>query len=84
MLFLVIEKFKDVVGIGERFRSKGRMLPEGIVYQASWVDTARLRCFQVMEAPDEEALRPWLAVWDDLVEFEIIRVVTSAEFWASR
>jgi hypothetical protein len=38
----------------------------------------------IMEAPDEEALRPWLAAWDDLVEFEIIRVVTSAEFWASR
>lgn len=83
MLFLVIEQFKngDAAPVGERFRRMGRMMPEGVVYQASWVDRARGRCFQVMEAPDEAALRVWISRWDDLVEFEVIPVVTSAEFW---
>jgi hypothetical protein len=84
MLFMVIEHFKDVAAIGERFRTKGRMLPDGVAYHATWIDPARDRCFQVMEAPHEEALRPWLAAWTDLVEFEIVPVVTSAEFWATR
>jgi hypothetical protein len=37
-----------------------------------------------MEAPHEESLRPWLATWNDLTEFEVIPVVTSAEFWSAR
>jgi hypothetical protein len=53
MLFMIIEHFKNVSAIGERFRAKGRMLPEGVTYQASWVDSRRLRCFQLMEAPAE-------------------------------
>ena len=67
MLFMVIEHFKDVAAIGERFIAKGRMLPEGVTYHASWVDPSRYRCFQLMEAPDEEALRPWLAVCENLI-----------------
>jgi hypothetical protein len=35
-----------------------------------------------MEAPGEEALRPWLAAWSDLTDFEVVPVVTSAQFWA--
>ena len=35
-----------------------------------------------MEAADAQALAPWTAAWSDLVEFEIIPVVTSAEYWA--
>jgi Domain of unknown function (DUF3303) len=84
MLFMVIEKFKDVAAIGERFREKGRMLPDGVSYQASWVDGPANRCFQLMEAPDEEALRPWLAAWSDLTDFEVVTVMTSAEYWAGR
>ncbi len=38
MLFMIIEHFKDVAATGERFRAKGRMLPEGVTYQASWVE----------------------------------------------
>ena len=83
MLFMVIEQFKngDAAPVGERFKRTGRMLPEGVHYQASWVDRARGRCFQVMEAPDAEALRPWIGHWEDLVDFEVIPVVTSSEFW---
>ena len=84
MLFMIIEHFKDVAGIGERFRTKGRMLPEGVKYLASWVEPGRHRCFQLMEAPHEESLRPWLAAWNDLTDFEVVPVVPSAEFWATR
>jgi Protein of unknown function (DUF3303) len=84
MLFMVIERFKngDARAIGERFKSKGRMMPEGVVYHTSWVDAESGRCFQVMEARSLELLKIWVSNWDDLVEFEVIPVVTSSEFWA--
>ena len=86
MLFMVIERFKqaDPTSIGERFRQKGRMLPEGVTYHASWVDSTGARCFQVMEAPSLEALDAWTRRWIDLIDFEIVPVVPSAEFWASQ
>jgi len=83
MLFMVMERFKDAQAIGERFQRSGRMLPENVVYHASWVDAAGMRCFQIMEAPALESLDPWVSRWSDLVDFEILPVVTSAEFWAS-
>ena len=56
MLFMVIETFKDVRAIGERFKQKGRMLPDGVVYHASWVEPSGARCFQIMEAQDAALL----------------------------
>ena len=84
MLFMVIERFKsgDAKPIGERFRRDGRMMPEGVVYHASWVDPAGARCFQLTEAPNPESLAAWTSRWDDLVEFEVIPVLTSADFWS--
>jgi len=58
------------------------MLPEGVTYHASWMDSAGARCFQIMEAPNPELLNAWASRWDDLVEFEIVPVLTSLEFWA--
>jgi uncharacterized protein DUF3303 len=84
MLVMVIERFKqNAQPVGERFKQQGRMLPETVTYQASWVDQVGGRCFQVMEAPDVEAVQPWIQQWDDLIEFEIIPVLTSADFWSS-
>ena len=39
MLFMVIKHFEygDSKLIGERFKSIGRILPEGIAYYASWL-----------------------------------------------
>lgn len=84
MLFMVIEHFKEgsTHRVGERFARSGRMLPEGVIYHASWVDPVNSRCFQVMEAPRRELLDLWVSRWDDLVDFEIIPVLTSANFWS--
>jgi hypothetical protein len=86
MLFMVIERFKDgdPNPAGERFRRCGRILPEGVLYHASWVDSAGARCFQVMEAPNPELLERWITHWEDLIDFEIVPVLTSSEFWAKR
>ncbi len=86
MLFMVIERFRhgDPNPIGDRFRNSGRMLPEGVAYHASWIDSTGTRCFQVMETSDPGLLSTWVSRWDDLIEFEIVPVVTSSEFWASR
>ena len=81
MLFMVIEHFKNGNSkpVYERFRSAGRLLPDGLAYLASWVDTTSPRCFQLMETDDPSALHEWTSRWSDLVDFEIVQVVTSAE-----
>jgi Protein of unknown function (DUF3303) len=83
MLFMVIEDFRngDPGPIRERFVRNGRMLPEGVIYHASWIDPANSRCFQVMEAKDRDALQVWVHRWTDLVEFEIVPVLSSQEYW---
>ena len=81
MLFMVIEHFHpgQAPEVYRRFRERGRMAPEGVRYVASWVDLDYRRCFQVMEAENEEALKAWTVNWDDLVDFEVIPVRTSAD-----
>jgi Protein of unknown function (DUF3303) len=85
MLYMVIENFRnaDPAPIGERFRLRGRMLPEGLIYHASWMDSKGGRCFQVMETQDPALLTTWIKNWDDLIDFEVIPVQTSAEFWSN-
>jgi hypothetical protein len=84
MLFMVIERFKNGAfqHVGERFKRHGRMLPEDVTYHSSWVEPSGTRCFQLMEAPHPDSLAIWVNRWKDLVDFEIIPVLTSAEFWA--
>jgi hypothetical protein len=86
MLFMVIERFRnaDPKPIGERFKQSGRMLPDGLTYHASWVDSKGTSCFQIMEAPRPELLSIWISRWEDLIDFEIVPVLTSADFWALR
>jgi len=86
MLFMIIERFKnrDSKPIGERFKRKGRMMPEGVVYHASWIDPAGARCFQIMEADSVEPLEQWASRWADLADFEIVPVLTSQDYWAAQ
>jgi hypothetical protein len=85
MLFMVIEhpKSGDFQAVGVRFQLRGRMLPENVTYHASWIDGRNARCFQIMDAPDRESLEPWIAAWNDLVDFEVVQVQTSAVFWGA-
>jgi len=83
MLFMVIERFQngDFKAVRQRFQDQGRMLPENVLYHASWINAETATCYQVMEAPDRESLQPWIDAWRDLVDFEVVPVETSAEFW---
>jgi hypothetical protein len=81
MLFIVIEHFRnrDAIAVYRRFDEKGRMMPDGLKYVDSWVEENFNRCFQLMECDDPRLFQEWIANWQDLVDFEIIPVVTSAQ-----
>jgi hypothetical protein len=81
MLYMIVEHFRDgdARPVYRRFRDQGRLAPEGLRYVASWVTDDLRRCFQIMECESRQLLAQWTARWEDLIEFEIIPVVTSAE-----
>jgi hypothetical protein len=81
MRYMIVEHFRngDAGPVYRRFAELGRMAPEGLTYVASWVDVELSRCFQVMETADRRLLDLWMEKWRDLVEFEVIPVITSAE-----
>jgi hypothetical protein len=81
MLFMVIERFKnrDAAPVYKRFREQGRMAPEGLKYIDSWIETNFDRCFQLMECDDPELFQAWIANWQDLVDFEVVEVITSKQ-----
>ena len=78
---MVVENFKngDAVPVYQRFREKGRLAPEGLLYISSWVDEDLRKCFQLMEADDKKLLEEWISNWEDIVDFEVYAVMTSAE-----
>jgi hypothetical protein len=81
MLFMVIEYFQPgrAAEVYRRFRDRGRMAPADVRYVSSWVDLEFRRCFQIMEADSDSALREWTRHWENLVSFEIVPGRTSAE-----
>jgi Protein of unknown function (DUF3303) len=81
MLFMVVERFRnrDAKAVYRRFREQGRGAPEGLSYVGSWIETNFDRCFQLMECSDARLLQQWVLFWGDLIEFEIVPVVPSAE-----
>ena len=78
---MVIEHFRnqDAKAVYARFREKGRLMPDGISFVASWVTADLGRCFQVMECDDVTLLQRWVAEWTDLVAFEIVPIVPGKE-----
>jgi hypothetical protein len=89
-LYMVIERFKnrDPAPVYRRFRDQGRMAPDGLNYISSWVDCDLATCYQVMQTADRRLLDQWMANWEDLVEFEVHPVITSAQaadrVWSER
>ncbi len=80
-LYMVVEHFKnqDAIPVYRRFREQGRMAPDGVTYVSSWVDEKFQRCYQLMETHDRRLLDQWMSRWSDLVEFEVVPVMTSKE-----
>lgn len=78
---MVIEKFRngDARPIYRRFREQGRMMPEGLKYVSSWITDDGRTCYQVMECDDRKLLNQWMERWSDLMEFEVLAVLTSPE-----
>jgi uncharacterized protein DUF3303 len=78
---MIVEQFRqgNAEPVYRRFRNEGRLAPEGLKYVASWVTTDFRRCFQVMECDDAKLLEQWMANWADLIEFEVIPVMSSAD-----
>lgn len=81
MQYMIIERFKteELKALYQRFDEKGRMLPEGVSYINSWIDEKVSVCYQVMESDSIEKIDEWISNWNDLVDFEVIPVITSAE-----
>ena len=83
-MFLVIEHFRngDPVPVYGRFRDQGRLAPEGLAYMGSWITDDLSRCYQVMECADRALLDVWISHWRDLVDCEVVPVLSSAEVQA--
>ena len=83
---MVIEHFSpdNLSAVGERFQRSGRMLPDGVTYLNSWMESSGSCCFQLMEAHHLDALNLWTSRWSDVVNFEIFPVQTSGDFWSAR
>lgn len=80
-LYMIVEHFKngDAPAVYRRFRSRGRMMPEGLSYISSWVDEKFERCYQLMQTHDRALLDEWMANWKDLMDFEVFAVIASSE-----
>ena len=81
MQYMIIERFRPgkVKSMYQRFGERGRMLPEGVTYINSWINEPITVCYQVMESDEKTKIQEWISHWNDLVDFEVIPVITSSE-----
>jgi transcriptional regulator GlxA family with amidase domain len=79
--YMVIERFKDgnAAAVYQRFRERGRLVPDGLTYVSSWVDERLERCYQVMATDDRALIDRWIENWSDLVDFDVVPVMTSSQ-----
>lgn len=77
---MVVERFRAgrASEVYERLEREGRLAPEDVSYEGSWVSADLGRCFQLMACDDVAVLQEWVASWEDLVEFEVVPVAPSA------
>lgn len=81
MRYMVIENFHrgQVGDIYRRLEESGRHMPAGLKYVGSWITDDLARCYQVMECDDPRLLDEWISHWADLMDFEVIPVISSDE-----
>ena len=78
---MVIENFRPgkVGAIYRRLQDSGRHIPSGLTYVGSWITDDLTRCYQVMECDDPSLLDEWISNWAELMDFEVIPVISSRE-----
>lgn len=81
MRYMVIETFRlgQAAAIYRRLDESGRQMPAGLTYAGSWITDDLKRCYQVMESDDPRLLDEWISHWADLMEFDVVPVISSAE-----
>jgi hypothetical protein len=80
MQYMIVETNRQgPAPVYARFRERGRMAPEGLTYVSSVVTADGARCFQLMECDDPRLLDEWMEAWKDLVAFEVVPVISSAD-----
>ena len=74
--YMVVETFFPgcKTKIYGRFHTKGRMLPDGLMYLNSWLEKDGDRCFQLMETNDSSLFQVWFENWKDLGKIEVIEL----------
>jgi Protein of unknown function (DUF3303) len=77
MNFLLIMRYKNPKAVNARLREKGYLFPSGILHLGTWIDADLDRGFELVKTYDLRLLRGWMLKWDDLVEFEVVRVLSS-------
>jgi hypothetical protein len=78
---MVIENFHPgkVGAIYRRLVESGRHMPAGLGYVGSWITDDLTKCYQVMECSDPALLDEWISQWADLMDFEVLPVISSDE-----
>ena len=74
MYFLVIAHFDPPSEVAKRYLSKDIMLPLGLEAECTWIDVELKTSFLVLKTLDLRLLHRWMALWSDIVKFEVIRV----------
>jgi hypothetical protein len=79
--YMVIENFRPgrVRDIYRRLEESGRHMPAGLTYVGSWITDDMTTCYQVMECDEPSLLDEWISHWADLMDFEVVPVISSAE-----
>jgi hypothetical protein len=79
MQYMIVETFvRGPEPVYARFQERGRLAPAGLHYVSSVVSDDGRRCWQLMECDDRALLDEWMRSWSDLVEFEVVPVMSSA------
>ena len=80
-LYMVVERVRtdSARDVYDRASKSGRLLPTGLEYVENWVSVDFKICYQLMRTGDEKLFQTWIREWEDLVDFEVIPVRTSAE-----